>query len=727
MTKIIRYLFLAALSFLSMFAHAIDGCIVNQSSAISNTIRVEDLLGTYRRFPVQNNYHVGTISRKSSTSNSLVWTNQANVSWTLTPDLTNNRLVTSSDNPYQSSPSGKNFSLQFQSGALLGFIFNGELYALDGAISDSFDTTTGQLTVNSVSVDSIDYCNAVVTIDKVISVGVAPAIGTKDTFDSSTGRLTIPSVNVSGTKYYNVVVTVGTVLSAGKLPSFNSTTSLHGYASIAIQESPVDYRYGFSTYTSIQKVSEYQINNLQFGWGTWLMPDNRSTSFSLCPEGTVMQKEAPTRFWDVFQTVEGGPGQWRSTFIPSNISKFRPNSTPDCYNDELTTPGYDFSGKTLSSKVLGMAQLSNQLLLAPDGLTFNLGSQPSALLGYGYIALPLIPANGLSGTQAVGNQSWTLFLNTNNFKGPVAFYTPKIFTLIDSLDARIAGKGMDAMPAITPSLALEINGVPAYTSTDSSGVTYRRIAKMNFPVTDSPTQATLTQDFKHYSKAAFWNNFSNTTSLRSLPEQFDPKGIYNVQLIPQGLRATMSDTNENVAIDSWVTTSIGQNKFNGTVFSLAWSDPKTAGYLPEYFRKDGKVWTPVLANQVPASTNLISQNFPALTASAWPSLDTSKNSAWSSTNWAAGPFSTKLNDGSTVTYVWYKFISQPAIAQLGLDTSTLQNLQNTVEKMHAQYGLNGPTLAPPSSGNMVSLDSALLVTPPSNLSVGYVPIAIGQE
>jgi hypothetical protein len=727
MNKKLASLCFSLLMLMPLLGMAMNGCLINSSSTTNNAVGIQDLVGTYRRLPVENNYHVGTISLQNASSGGLLWTNQANVSWSLSADLQNNQLLTGNTNPYLSSPNGKYFTLQFQSGTLTGFMFNGELYTKDGAFADSYDNSTGQLTINTISVGTVNYCNVVVSIDKVLGVGVAPANASSDTFDQATGRLSIPAVDVGGTKYYNVVVTLGKVFSASVLPSFNATTSLHGYASIGVQDSPTDYRYGFSLYTSIQKVSDYQIRNLQFGWGTWLMPDNRSTTFSLCPVGTVMQKLSPDRFWDVFQTIEGGPGQWRSSYIPSNTSKFRPNSTPDCYNDEITNPGFDFSGSTLNTKVLGMAQLSNQLLLAPDGMTFNLNGQLSALLGYGYIALPIIPSNGLTGTSAVGNQNWTLFLNTNNFQGPVAFYVPQIYTQINSLDSRIAGKGMDVMPAITPSLALEINGVPAYTSTDSSGNTYRRIAKMNFPVTQSANQATLTQDFKHYSKVALWNSFNTSSNASTLPKQFDASGSYNVKLTPEGLGSNMDDTNETVNMNNWVDTSIGQNSSNGTVFSLVWSDQKNAGSLPEYFRKKGKVWEPVSVSDVPASTNLSIQNFPALTSSAWPSLDTSATSPWKASNWAAGPFTTKLNDGSTVTYVWYKFINQPAIAQLGLDSTTLQNMQSMVEKMHTQYGMNGPTIAPPSSGNLVSIDSGLFVTPPANLSVGYVPIAIGQQ
>jgi hypothetical protein len=36
-------------------------------------------------------------------------------------------------------------------------------------------------------------------------------------------------------------------------------------------------------------------------------------------------------------------------------------------------------------------------------------------------------------------------------------------------------------------------------------------------------------------------------------------------------------------------------------------------------------------------------------------------------------------------------------------------------------------MAPPTRGKLVSLDPALLVTPPTGMEVGYVPIVTGQE
>jgi hypothetical protein len=706
---------------------AAESCqVFSDPLATAPVVTAQDVIGTYRRLPVQNSYHTGSLALAPGAGDRLVWTNAANVSWALTPDLVNQRLLTGADNPYQNSGT-PDFTLAFQGNEVTGFRFNNELYERDGAIADSYDVATSELTINRISVGGKRYCRVVVTLGDVLSVGAAPPQGNEASFNSASGQITLPVVRAGGVLHYNMVVTMRSLLDYSVLPSFNEST-YHGYASVGVQDAPPEFRHGISLYTSIQRVAGYQIKGLQFGWGTWLMPDNRRTTFSLCPPGTVMQRFAPTRWWDVFQTIEGGPGQWRSTRIPSSQSKWRANSTPNCYNDEMSSPGYGFVGGIAGPDALGLAQLSNQLVIPPDGWTFDLGDQSSSLFGYGYLAVPIVPGNGLSGAQAVGAQNWMLLVNSSNFKGPVALYTAKAYTSINALDGRIAGRGLDAMPAITPSLALEINTVPGFTATGSDGVTYRRIAPMAFPVTDPASRrATLTQDFTAYSKRALWNTFSAAMTGVSLPAQLDGTGAHRVGLNPTGLNSNMADLDEPVLANTFVTSTVSSNANGGTAFSLQWGEARDAGTLPEYFRRDASGWTPILASQVPASTNLAQQHFPALQASAWPTLDTTGNSAWTSTKWAAGPFTTRLNDGSTVTYVWYRFVDQPAIARLGLNPTKLLNLQALVERMHRQYGTNGPTMAPPSAGSLVGIDPGMLVKPPPGKEVGYVPIAIGQR
>lgn len=89
--------------------------------------------------------------------------------------------------------------------------------------ADSFDPATNRLTISSVMVRDAIYTNVIIGIGTVVSVGgsstdgvsVAPSTSAIDTFDLSTGQLTIPAINALGQTYYNVVITIGVVYSAG--------------------------------------------------------------------------------------------------------------------------------------------------------------------------------------------------------------------------------------------------------------------------------------------------------------------------------------------------------------------------------------------------------------------------------------------------------------------------------------------------------------------------------
>ena len=58
---------------------------------------------------------------------------------------------------------------------------------------------------------------------------------------------------------------------------------------------------------------------------------------------------------------------------------------------------------------------------------------------------------------------------------------------------------------------------------------------------------------------------------------------------------------------------------------------------------------------------------------------------------------------------------------------SISKLQAFVERIHASWTIDRDYLAPPRFGKLVTLDPALLVTPPRDLEVGYVPIVTRQE
>jgi hypothetical protein len=92
-----------------------------------------DVLGTHYRVPSTNGWHVGDIE---PAGDQLRWRNSAGVSWSLTDDLANGRLLTGPDNPYAGNPAAEAFEIVLErepefgdlTTDVRGFRFLGELY-----------------------------------------------------------------------------------------------------------------------------------------------------------------------------------------------------------------------------------------------------------------------------------------------------------------------------------------------------------------------------------------------------------------------------------------------------------------------------------------------------------------------------------------------------------------------------------------------------------------------
>ena len=134
---------------------------------------------------------------------------------------------------------------------------------------------------------------------------------------------------------------------------------LHGYISMDVSPPPEGFGFGVSFYSAAFPLLAAPLKSFQIGLpGTWIIPDNRNYQQPLCPPGTIARDEWPDRgpsFRDVFQTIEGGMGFWDSTKFGSPTPKFRMNGTPNCYNDEIASPGWDFYKPTaLRPEMIGI-------------------------------------------------------------------------------------------------------------------------------------------------------------------------------------------------------------------------------------------------------------------------------------------------------------------------------------------------------------------------------------
>lgn len=509
---------------------------------------------------------------------------------------------------------------------------------------------------------------------------------------------------------------------------------LAGYLEMSLSNPNDTYSSGYSFYSPIWPLLKQTVQGFQVGLpGTWIVPDNRSFTSILCPPttlaGTFTGRES--NFSDVFQTIEGGSGFWRTTQFPSLVPKYRMNGTPKCYDLEVSSPGWGFGNQdSLASGQTGLAQLSNRLLVPPDGFTFST-SNDTDVFGQAWMALRLTsPTTHLA--VPVGNQSWTLFLNTNNFKGPVAFWIPDVWTLLSQTYAPAQARGLDTRPGYVRSFAMEFNSVPFFQASDGAGNTYVKIPRVQFPV-DSTGLTKLVQDVLFYSSQALMTPLMNALNSNSnYPTSFNS----SFSITPTCSERPLSFTGAPTAGGSNPMLNLsetGHTVMTGNCgYGIQWNASSSPyAYFPEYYTlpAGGSQYVPIEASQVPSSLGLDSKTFPSVTStSSGYLISTASGNAWTSPGPASPTkYKIKIADGSTLTYQWYRFEDQPALQGLGWSQAELDALQAVVVKLHTAWSSNLAFQPAPSSGTLVGLDPALLVTPPGGMTVGYVPVVIKQE
>lgn len=507
---------------------------------------------------------------------------------------------------------------------------------------------------------------------------------------------------------------------------------LHGYIGYSSSEpsDKAEYGMGMGFYSAAWSLVDLPLRDFQIGLASgWILPDNRDNKdVPLAPEGTLARQwkeRGPT--WDsVFQTVEGGLGYWARSRFRYGPPKFSMNATPQCYDYEVGSPGWSFFYDTeaLPDARLGIAQLSNRLLIPPDALPF--AEDPHGqFFGYTYMALPFTdPVPSFGGKAPTGDQAWTCFVNTKNFKGPIAYYIPETWSKIADLfrSPFLHGRGLDTRRGLMGGGAMEINTVPQLVATARDGTRWSKIPTLRFPV-DQHGRAVLVQDVTYYSKSALYDAFLAWRRGGEAPSgRFDSKGAFVSKLSTR----TPGFDQDGEPIDG-VANTFDTQVFDDNTWGLVWKESGQAprGQFPQYYRHvDGKR-VAVAASDVPTETGLREAEF-ALAEPGQPFTSPSQG-AWTTPGAVAGPFRAKLVDGSLVTYSWYRFVDQPSFQQYAWSKDKQSALQAFVERVHRAWPIDRDYMPPPTTGELVALDPALLVTPPKGFEFGFVPIVTRQE
>jgi len=453
-----------------------------------------------------------------------------------------------------------------------------------------------------------------------------------------------------------------------------------------------------------------------------------------------------------YTTIEGGLGWWRDTRFGKKVPKFIMGGVSHDFYSWANGPGAGRSSNLPNGQrdwstpggKYGIAQLSNRLLWAPDGLNMAQGLN-GQLLGYGYTPLPITDTMEQTAGEdiATGNQSWTLFLNTTNFKGPATFFLPTFWTRPVLENPSLEGLFLDSRPS-NPNVGfgLEHADSPAIISTDTDGTTYAKTTPFQLP-TSGADNSILMNNVSVYDQSALWNSMVSWFDGGSIvPPGLQSSGTNQVSFVNNGgsLVGEIS-TNGSNGIDHEIDLSFMNNVQQTTNTMGYYYDTDVVNrkddnfILPEYYKLDDDKWRPIIENEVPLSTELIDTDVPLNPRSEIPYLTPIEpdcqwqdpNGPWNNPGPVAGPYYADLGDGSTITYYWYRFVDQPAIINANLPDNMRDNMQQRVELIHSNWRHTDEYLAPPTAGNLATLDPNILITPPVGLEIGYVPIVTRQE
>lgn len=503
-----------------------------------------------------------------------------------------------------------------------------------------------------------------------------------------------------------------------------------GYLFGPTERVPEEFNSGFSLYAAAWPlVATYPGHKFQTGLcGTWMHPQYEEGKK---PEGKC------------YTDIEGGLGWWRDTHFPSTTPKFIMGGVGPNFSFIANGPGYGAGTWEKPRGQYGVAQLSPWLLFPLDGLNLKQGTS-GELFGYGYLPLPLThPKTTTAGKNVpTGNQCWTLFLNTANFKGPAAFFTPFFWTQATIDHPEWAGMLLDSRP-VGPNKAIqmETQHVPAVLTKDASGKEYARVAPTAFPIGPDGT-STVLHRLTAYKNAALWDDVQKwfdggapadgaIKADASIVHTFRAGGGSNWSIYPPGTKRE-----EKVPL-AWkdFATSFTPNPIT---FGYQWNKQLTRSSgslvtLPEYYAlgTNGKKpqWNVLPPKEVPAELGLTQHRFepPAEKPQEPRTTPDDSASCWKKPGPAAGPFKAHLGDGSVVTYYWYRFADQPAMLNADLTDEEREQVQARVEKLHRAWTKDRDYLVPPDVGTLAHIDPALILTPPKGLEAGYVPIATRQE
>ena len=439
------------------------------------------------------------------------------------------------------------------------------------------------------------------------------------------------------------------------------------------------------------------------------------------------------------QTFEGGT-QYMSG-LSARTPKWRVGDSVGCYNAFTQCPMFhsqdykphscSWADRTTESSSMGLVQLSNRLMLLPDGQTF----EKDGMLGIAYVRTPF----GKTNANDIRN-FWTLIMHSENYAGPVAYFLPEFW----SLRAKSAHGTTDDFPDYSnvPRISATGSG-PAWEAHNSKKFVdgdVTKLLKMSMPQVNGRTVLWMggrghnTSDIIDPLEHALATGHLDPSKVLAggvPPGQNTLHPSYNMTSMNYGCDHETKD----IAFGKEATWGTSKSTYENGDCVMAVkvansSCPRNGPCdLPRYYDKStGK---PVDASK--ASENLKNARFPMKQRDN-QAYDALNNAPVGGCRDSPGPANQKLYcaktiDGLWLGYRWYKFVDQPAMKQLNLNAQQRDFMQQRVTKLHKMIPtpvskwINGRHA---EAEGLARTDPAAIATPPKGLDEGYVPIILYQ-
>lgn len=551
---------------------------------------------------------------------------------------------------------------------------------------------------------------------------------------------------------------------------------------------------GFSWYTNIFELfKEGYPLQMQMGLGgTWLTgldidfgqtcacnPEGWPNNPAVAPhdQSNGCCDQAAKCGW-LFETFEGGPGYWVGE-LPSVAPKWRAGSSVGCYRDCINSPLWCGADTVKDCGSLGMVALSNHILMAPDGISFD----SMGMLGVAYVRTPFGKVDARD-----SRNFWTIVLDAANFAGPLAYWLPEFWAERakgwEEQSAHLKDIGTVSGLSVGP-WAFEWNTIQTY----KDGQGNYKLPNMSVPqrngqgilvmgtrgYTDSdigvPLEAALTVG--SLSVTTIMKSGSTTNCISgSSSAVFNVEGSRSIEVGTLRTRIstpsrpwTMSVAAVLVGIAAWGTMvlsiclctgvtkksrfgcflylcllgmlSVGivlaikgdTGELSECLWTIELNNPQCVGLsecpLPRYLDANLQ---PTDAQRV--SPELRDQQFPQkLGSAAYDALGSPPPGGCIS---APGPASDDLycvqtKSNSWLAWRWYRFVDQPSMARARLSAIEASYMQQRVETLHKMAPRESRWIkasAATVAEGLAEVDAALLVEPPKGFECGFVPVVL---